>query len=440
MPSVADPVLWKTGIDAMMPRAESAPQVGGRLHAIDWLRVLSALAVFFAHVAHIFDFDLEGSVKNRETSLGASVYMFFVFQWLMPLFFLLAGVSTWFSLRSRSAKTYLHERVQRLLIPLLFGTLVLIPWNGYMSALNRGIFDGSYWSYLPVHVERTSEALMRPEVHHGLVALYHTSWHLWFLGYLLIFSALALLWTRRAPEVSGLAALCEWRFGLLTLGLPIALVKLALAAGFPAYLDWSDTLVFLTAFSYGWLFMTDDRFFRAVERQALSWLAVGSVCFAMILGTYAIGYLPEWIAHPAYTADYLLYQLLAALNTWAWLLAITGCGLRWLNFGNPALQYAGEAALPFYILHQVVVLSVAAAVVEWPAGVATKVIAIGSMAFGVTMLIYELLVRRIRLLRMLFGLKAAPPAARAPMPSRWSNPGTKYSEELHEAQHMEGPA
>jgi hypothetical protein len=41
-----------------------------------------------------------------------------------------------------------------------------------------------------------------------------------FLANLLIFSVLALLWARRAQEVSGLAALCEWRFGLLALGLP----------------------------------------------------------------------------------------------------------------------------------------------------------------------------------------------------------------------------
>lgn len=408
MPSATDVVRSKTSVDTTMSRRECTQPLGGRLHAVDWLRVLAVLAVFFLHVVHIFDFDLEGSVRNAETSLGASVCMFFVLQWSMPLLFLLAGVSSWFSLRSRSAKTYVHERVKRLLIPLIFGTLVLIPWNGYMSALNRRTFDGSYWSYLPVHVERTWESLTMPQVHHGLVALYYTSWHLWFLGYLLIFSVLAVLWTRRAADGSGLAALCERRAGLLALGAPIALVKLALAARFPAYLDWSDTLVFLTAFIYGWLFMTDDRFLRAVERQAMGWLAVASVCFAIILGTYALGYLPEWLEHPAYTADYLLYQLLAALNIWAWVLAITGCGLRWLNFDNAVLRYASEAALPFYMLHQVAVLTVAVTVVEWPAGVATKIIAIGSIAFAVTMLIYELLVRRIRLLRMLFGLKAAP--------------------------------
>jgi glucan biosynthesis protein C len=387
-------------------RVETRPgQSNHRLHAIDWLRVLAVLAVFFYHVAHIFDFDLEGSVRNSETSLGASVYVFFVHQWSMPLLFLLAGVSSWFSLRSRPTGAYLRERVQRLLVPLLFGTVFLIPWNGYMSALNRRTFDGSYWQFLPVHFERTAASLMPPQVHHGLVALYYTSWHLWFLGYLLIFSTLALLWALRTPDASGLAALCQRRAGLLALVAPIVLVKLSLGARFPAYLDWSDTLVYLTVFFYGWLFMTDGRFLSAVEQQALTWLSVGSACFAILLGTYALGYLSDWLAHPRYSADYLLYQLLAALNTWAWILAVIGCGLRWLNIDIPLLRYAGDATLPFYILHQLVVLTVAVFIVQWRAGIGVKIVAISSVAFTLTLLSYEVFIRRYRVLRVLFGLK-----------------------------------
>jgi peptidoglycan/LPS O-acetylase OafA/YrhL len=141
-----------------------------RLYAVDWLRVLAIVAVFFVHVAHVFDLDPQGSVKNAETSVVASASVFFMLQFLMAMLFLLAGVSSWFSLRSRSGAAYLRERTQRLLTPFLFGTIVLIPWNGYMSALNQRTFDGSFCQYLPVHVERTWAALKTPQVHHGLVA------------------------------------------------------------------------------------------------------------------------------------------------------------------------------------------------------------------------------------------------------------------------------
>lgn len=384
-------------------------QVNQRLCAIDWLRVLTLVSVFFFHVAHIFDFDVEGSMRNAESSLAASVYVFFGLQWQMPLFFLLAGVSRSFSLKNRSASTYLQERARRLLMPFLFGSVVLIPWNGYMSALNQGTFDGPYWSYIPLHFQRTWASLMVPPANHGPIALYYSSWHLWFLGYLLMFSVLSLLWPRRLLDTSRLAALCERPAGLLALAVPIALIKLALAASFPAYLDWADALVFFTVFFYGFLFMTDARFLGAVERQAFLWLAVGCLCFAVMLGAYAAGYLGDWLARPAYTAGYLLYQLLAALNTWAWVLALLGCGLRWLNYDNAVLRYASEAALPFYMIHQLAVLTVACAVVEWRAGVAVKMLAIGVIAFVATMAIYELLIRRSPQLRPLFGLKAAIP-------------------------------
>ncbi|MBA2302457.1 MAG: hypothetical protein H0W08_07465 [Acidobacteria bacterium] len=62
--------------------------------------------------------------------------------------------------------------------------------------------------------------------------------------------------------------------------------------------------------------------------------------------------------------------------------------------------------LPFYILHQVAVATAGAFVVEWSAGVAVKFVVISSVAFTTTMLAHEFLVRRSRLLRVLFGLKA----------------------------------
>ena len=92
------------------------------------------------------------------------------------------------------------------------------------------------------------------------------------------------------------------------------------------------------------------------------------------------------------------------------MLAIVGCGQRWLNFDHAVLRYTSEAALPFYMLHQVAVLTVAVTIVEWRSGVAVKMAVISTLAFAVTMLIYELLIRRSRLVRPLFGLKVTAPA------------------------------
>jgi glucans biosynthesis protein C len=403
------------------PVASREASPATRFYAIDWLRIVAILAVFLFHVAHLFDLaasandlthDPMPSVRNNGSSVVLSGYVFFAYHWMMPLLFLLAGMTAWYSLRSRRSGQYLRERLERLLVPFLFAFLTLIPWNGYVSALNHGTFRGSFLSYYPVHFERTWKVLKMPQFHHGLIALYQASWHLWFLGYLLTFSLLALpLFLRirvygQSPALMRLASLCEKPWGLTVLGLPIALIRLSLDAAFPSYLDWSDTVVFFALYVYGWLFMTDVRFTRAIANQAAGWLVAGCLCFAGLLGTYSLGFLTQWLSHPEYSWDYSLYQILEGILTWSWVMAIAGFGLRSLNFCNAALDYANEAALPFYIVHQPVILTIAFFVVQRQIGIGWKALVIALTAFTITTLIYEFIVRRTMVVRVLLGMKA----------------------------------
>jgi len=61
--------------------------------------------------------------------------------------------------------------------------------------------------------------------------------------------------------------------------------------------------------------------------------------------------------------------------------------------------------LPFYILHHSVILLVGAYVVKWGGGVGTKFFMIAVVSMAIIMAIYELVVRRIYILRFLFGMK-----------------------------------
>ena len=193
------------------------------------------------------------------------------------------------------------------------------------------------------------------------------------------------------------------------LGAPIVVLRMALTARFPAYLDWSDTLVWFTIFLYGWLFLADPRFLKAVRAQAGTWLVAGCAGFGLLLATYLRGYLIDWLDQPAYTWDYLLFQILCGIHTWAWLLGIVGMALRRLNFTGRSLDYAGEAVLPFYILHYAVILTIGFFVVRWQIAIFWKFLEIATASFVVTGAIYELAVRRTPLLRTLFGMKPLPP-------------------------------
>jgi glucan biosynthesis protein C len=415
-------------------------RVSDRLYAIDWLRVFVMGVVYLFHVLRIFDVDPGSSLKNAQTSVLASVYTFFVTQWQMPVFFLVAGVSTWFSLQSRTLRHYLRERVNRLVLPLVFGSLTLAPWCAYLSGLNHNTFQGSWLAYLPLHFARVRQIIQAtPEYRHSMARLFAVSWHLWFLGHLFVFSVVALPLFGRAAAgprnhlVHSPAVLSTSRWGLALLGAPIVALRMALNARFPAYLDWSDTLVWFTVFLLGWLFVADPRFLSAVRAQAGAWLGVGLVAFGLLLAAYAGGYLIHWLDRPAYTWDYLLFQLLSGIHTWAWLLAITGMALRRFDFTNRSLEYAGEAVLPFYILHFPVILTIGAWIVPWQTAISVKFLAIATSSFVVTIAIYELAVRRSPLLRSLFGMKplrAVSPKVSHPLPNQLQRSEDAHAEDV----------
>jgi hypothetical protein len=76
-----------------------------------------------------------------------------------------------------------------------------------------------------------------------------------------------------------------------------------------------------------------------------------------------------------------------------------------LNLSTPFLTYANEAVLPFYILHQTVLLCVGYFVVQWPIPSLLKWVVILALSFPTIMALYEFLVRRFNVMRFLFGMK-----------------------------------
>jgi glucan biosynthesis protein C len=82
--------------------------------------------------------------------------------------------------------------------------------------------------------------------------------------------------------------------------------------------------------------------------------------------------------------------------------------------------------LPFYILHQTVLLCVGYFVVQWDIPAVLKWAIIVVVSFPIIMLLYEFLVRRFDLMRFLFGMKPLPkaPAAQLQEAAPTSHPGT----------------
>ena len=108
-------------------------------------------------------------------------------------------------------------------------------------------------------------------------------------------------------------------------------------------------------------------------------------------------------------------------SRWFWVVGILGLGQRFLNTNGAVLRYANEAVYPFYILHYPVNMLAGYLLRPWNATVAVKYAVIVVLTITVTLALYEALIRRLNLLRFLFGMKRG--RARRPGPASSSVPG-----------------
>ena len=99
-------------------------------------------------------------------------------------------------------------------------------------------------------------------------------------------------------------------------------------------------------------------------------------------------------------------MLLRAFNSWCWVVAFLSFAKRCLSFANRALKYASEGSLPFYMLHQTVIVVIGSLIAEWHMSIVPKYLMLAPTSFITIMTIYELPIGRIDAFRILFGMKA----------------------------------
>ncbi|MFF4836137.1 acyltransferase [Streptomyces sp. NPDC001315] len=393
--------------------------VRGRRGELDSLRTLVVVGLVFFHAALVFSPDDDYYVKNADTTGAITVLAGFGVVWAMPMLFLVAGLGARHSIRRRGAGGFARERLLRLGVPLVFATLALDPLPQWLRlrAADPGHHE-SYWHFWPrfltVHLDLGDFPFV-------LAGRYFETGHLWFVVLLLTFCLLL------APVAAPLAAAAE-RSGplvarhpalLLLPALPLAAIDslLGMEEDFAGWNRWAYLLFFL----YGHALADDDRIRAATRRLAVPVGVLGLLLFA---GT-APGFVTQDDPFTAWTPFALVTRALFGAAGWCWVLAIVGL-LDRAREGRPGeggshepqeagvsrrrvTAYLAVAALPLYVLHQPVVVAFAYGVVGWSAPIVVKYAVIVTGSLAVILLLYEYGVRRTRLTRFLFGMRAAPP-------------------------------
>ncbi len=418
--------------------ARPTPAATRRRYELDWLRAFVVLGLIPIHAAAIFSSTADVYIKNNQTSPLLAVIGAFAGAWGMPLLFLVAGAAAYFALNRRTPAAYLRERVTRLLVPFAFATLLLVPVQVYAVALSDPRIVGSF--NVPIHDPHFLSSYpafyieyLRDYAYfltHFAPTLAIVFWgHLWFIPRLFAYALCALplaFFLRSKPGARMIAWLdraLRYPGVIFALALPLMVVEMlarashanALTTGWPIYDDWVQFAFYLVCFIYGYLMFAISAMPRAIVRHGWLALALGVVTFIIAVSlakgltinplNYSLGYIAGWP--------------IRGVVSWLWLIVILSFALTRLSFTNGLLRYLNDAAFPIYVLHMPVLTVIAMYVVHLDIPWVLKLVLIIVGAFVITLALYEVLVRRFAVLRILFGLK--PHAQRQTRPTGGSD-------------------
>ncbi|UCC15959.1 MAG: acyltransferase [Dehalococcoidales bacterium] len=372
-----------------------------RLYYIDWLRILAIFGVFLFHSSSVFN-TLDFHIKNVGQSEMITIIQAFFFPWGMPLFFTIAGTGTWFALRRRSAMEYIKERTNRLLLPFIIGSLLLSPVQFYFEwshKVQTNVFEGTFIQFLTSLPWEPNSRIFAA-----------VGYHMWFLGFLFLFSMLGLPIFRSFRSdlgrniISKLIAVSRYRGGLIVFAFLPIIARLSLQPVFPYEHDWADFFYLLTFFINGYLVISDERLRMVIKRDWWISLGIGILAF---LGAFFISFSTGELdieAIPRSSLEFIWWGLFA-LCGWCWTVFVLSIGMRYLNFSNRLLQYGQEAIVPFFVVHQPVIIVISFFVVQWDTSLLLKLIIVVLGSFLLSIGFYQFVVKRIGIMSLAFGVK-----------------------------------
>jgi len=367
-----------------------------RRYDLDWLRVLAILTVFIFHSGRFFD-RMDWHVKNPMTHEGLQTWTMFLTSWMMPLIFVISGASLYFALGK--VGKFIKDKVLRLLVPLVVGVFTHVALGVYLERLTHHQFTGSFFEFYPKYFQ----GMYGDGGNFAWMGL-----HLWYLLVLFVFT-LALMPVFYWLKGPGKKVL-DWLGNFLALpgmfyllALPVAWIMIKVNPqsiwGERTWGGW-NLLGYILFFLYGFILFSNVKLQESIKRWRWVSLTLTIIC------TVALAYTNDRYGSAVFgSRGYTIVNGLFGGNAWLWSVSIFGFGMKRLNFQNRFLAYANEAVLPFYILHQTVLLCVGYIIVRLDIPDALKFIVIGLSSFVIIMAVYEFLIRRVNVMRALFGMK-----------------------------------
>ncbi len=374
---------------------------------LDWLRIILVIMLVPYHAAWIF-YPYPWLLHNNQPILATFAFITILDRYHMQLLFLIAGAAIFFSLGKRSVKSFILERLQRLVVPLIFGMLVVIPPCYWITIKQFWSYQGSLWEFYPLFWKNCLIPFRD-----GFSSA--TLWFLWYLVfYTIALSPFLILIRKKVSEgfFNKLSRPFENPLTFFALFIPIALVQIQIYALTTITDENFFVLYYAIFFIYGFFLFSAPGFEKGLNRSGPAAIVIAVITMALYM-MLVFPDLDNSILGPQFwtnlgsdrgTAGHILFRILAGLCTWSFIISLLYLARKFLNFSNRFVSYGNDLVLPFYIIHATPIILIGWWIIHQPWSLLAKYSLIAVLAFVAVVGICEI-IRRMNVTRFLFGMR-----------------------------------
>jgi len=300
-----------------------------------------------------------------------------------------------------SLKSFTWQRIIKLYLPLIFAIAVIVAPQSYYEAVQKGVFEGSFWQFW-------TSLYFTFSWDEGMNAPFPTYNHMWYVLYLFHYTIVLLPFFSFINSDKGkliLAKIENWLTkGTRIIWLPLVIYLAIFLAiddhdvNHTFYNDWYGHAIFLFAVIMGLVFVRMPQIWQSFESNRYLSLILALISYGALLTIFLS---PDEMLTIYRT---LAWDYTSILVKWSWIALIIGFAKKYLNHTNSTLKYCNGIVYPFFILHQTVIIVLGYYVIDWSMSGTLEFLTIVFGTFILCGLLYELLIKRVNILRLLFGL------------------------------------
>jgi peptidoglycan/LPS O-acetylase OafA/YrhL len=350
-----------------------------RYHALDALRAAMMFLGIYLHAAAAYSPYGDWHVKPRQVTTALDYTITWIHVFRMPVFYVMAGFFAALLLARYGFARAAGNRFWRIAVPFVVGWIVLYPILSFLLAFDR------------VGLSSAVEYILSGR----FFARAHPM-HLWFLEYLIVLYALAIVVVAIVPRTVWARLAGPFRSLLRSVWAPLPLVAVSFLAMLPmkwAGLDDPPGFVpeprivaaYAIPFAFGWLLYANADLLDGLKRRAWLYAAAAVLASLVYLGLLYLVAPRGWNFYATRAAH--------ALAMWCLILGVTGLFLRYLADHSALRRYLCDSSYFLYIAHLPLIVALQLVLLDVPLPPLAKIALVLAATIALLLPVYHYAVR-----------------------------------------------